>query len=86
MSRDSVYVTVVPSPGIVLRVCQFWRKSRVRMFMMRPDRSDLGYLSELYLEGKLRPIIDQIFTFDQLRQAFDKSMTGRTSGKVVVRV
>ncbi len=86
MSKDSIYVTPVPSLSTLLRVLQFWRKPKVKVFLMKPDKSDLSYLSRLYQEGKLRPVIDSTFSFDQLPQAFEKGMTGRTSGKIVVRV
>ena len=86
MSKGAIYVTPVPTAGTFLRMLQIWRKPRVKTFLMKSDRSDLIYVSRLYLEGKPRPVIERTFSFDQLPQAFRKGMTGRTSGKIVVRV
>ena len=36
--------------------------------------------------GKLRPTTDSIYAYEDVLQAYDKLMTKRTRGKVVVRV
>lgn len=86
LSKEGIYLTPVPSSDSLLRLLQFWRKPRTRVFLMKPSQLDLNYLSRLYQQGKLRPVIDSTFSFDQLPDAFRRSMSGRASGKIVVRV
>ena len=86
IGRGGIYVTPVPSVDALLRAIQLWKKPKVRVFLMQASQPDLNYLSQLYREGKLRPVIDSTFSFDQLPGAFARAMTGRTSGKIVVRM
>jgi D-arabinose 1-dehydrogenase-like Zn-dependent alcohol dehydrogenase len=37
-------------------------------------------------EGKVKPIIDQKFSFEQAPKAFEKLKSGRAKGKIVIDV
>ncbi|QOS80514.1 NADP-dependent oxidoreductase [Paenibacillus sp. JNUCC31] len=58
------------------------------VFMMEPKGDQLDQLAELAAEGKLRPIIDEIYPLSEqgLREAHEKSETHHTRGKLVIRV
>ncbi|KAG9200610.1 hypothetical protein G6514_006788 [Epicoccum nigrum] len=43
-------------------------------------------LSEMVREGKVRPVVDEVFGFGEAREAYGKLRAGRTRGKIVVRV
>ena len=49
-------------------------------------KRDLDTLSALVESGKLRPIIDSVFSLAQSQEAYDRSRTGRCRGKVVIEV
>lgn len=36
--------------------------------------------------GSVKPIVDSTFNFDDVHQAYERIMTGRAAGKVVVKV
>ncbi|MFD9038915.1 NADP-dependent oxidoreductase [Streptomyces bottropensis] len=58
---------------------------RYEFFFMRASGSQLRELGALYDSGKLRPVIDSIFPFDQTLEAMAYVEQGRTqAGKVVV--
>lgn len=38
------------------------------------------------LEGKFKPIVDSVYEFDNVLGAYDRLMTKRATGKVVVKV
>ncbi|MEX3100855.1 MULTISPECIES: NADP-dependent oxidoreductase [unclassified Streptomyces] len=58
---------------------------RYEFFFMQASGSQLRTLSALYDSGKLRPVIDAVFPFDQTLEALAYLEQGRTkSGKVVV--
>lgn len=86
MKPNGRYVTPAPSGELIMRNLQFWRRPRPKMFFMKPSQSDLNLLSGLFSEGKLKPVIDSVYSFDQLPEAFKKSISGRAVGKVVVTV
>lgn len=49
-------------------------------------RRDLEELAELVESGKLRPIIDSQFLLSESEQAYARSRTGRSRGKVVINI
>lgn len=58
---------------------------RYQFFFMQANGSQLRKLSALYDSGRLRPVIDSIFPFDQTLEAMAHVEQGHTkAGKVVV--
>lgn len=53
---------------------------------VRPDGQQLGAIAELLTAGRIRPVVDQVFPFEQAKQALDYLALGRAKGKVVVRI
>lgn len=56
------------------------------MILADSKQEDLNLLSDLMRAGKLTPVIDRRFTFDQAADAIEYLETGRARGKVVVSV
>lgn len=52
---------------------------------MRPDGGQLAEIARLAEAGIIRPVIDQVFAFDDAPAALDRSASGRARGKIVVR-
>ena len=50
------------------------------------DYGDYVGLSEMVREGRVRPVVDEVFGFGEVREAYAKLRTGRARGKIVVRV
>jgi len=57
-----------------------------RYLFMHPSGTELGELGQLVEDGKLEPVIDRVFPFAEIRQAFAYLEAGRAKGKVVVRM
>jgi NADPH:quinone reductase-like Zn-dependent oxidoreductase len=53
---------------------------------VHPDGQQLAAIGELIEAGKIRPVIDQVFPFDQAKEALAYLAQGRAKGKVVVRM
>jgi NADPH:quinone reductase-like Zn-dependent oxidoreductase len=51
-----------------------------------PDGKQLEEIGALLETGKIRPVIDKVFPFDQAKQALAYLETGRAKGKVVVQM
>jgi len=58
---------------------------RARFVIVRSRRRDLEHLSELVVQGKLRPIVDQVFPLEEIRAAEDRVGSKHARGKVIVR-
>lgn len=57
---------------------------RYSFFFMRADGAQLKTLAALYDTGKLRPVLDRTFPFDETLDAIAYVEQGRAKGKVVV--
>ncbi len=53
---------------------------------VRPDGGQLAEISKLLTAGKIRPVIDKVFPFDQAKEALAYLEQGRAKGKVVVQM
>jgi NADPH:quinone reductase-like Zn-dependent oxidoreductase len=53
---------------------------------VRPDGAQLSEIGKLLESGRLRPVIDKVFTFEQAREALEYLAQGRAKGKVVVQL
>lgn len=38
------------------------------------------------MTGKIKPLVDSVYTFDDVLKAYDRIMTGKAVGKVVVDI
>ena len=83
--------------GVVLRAL-FWLASyglraaarkhgaAYRYLFMHPSGSDLAELAHLVEDGKLDPVIDRVFPFEEIKQAFVYLEAGHAKGKIVIRM
>jgi|SRR5215211_4937480 len=53
---------------------------------VHPDGSQLAEIGELLKAGRIRPVIDKIFPFEQAKEALAYLEKGRAKGKVVVQM
>jgi NADPH:quinone reductase-like Zn-dependent oxidoreductase len=51
---------------------------------MVPDKAKLDKLCDFYTTGMMKPVIDTIYGFDDVHVAFEKSMSKRANGKLVI--
>ncbi|AQZ82007.1 NADPH:quinone oxidoreductase [Acinetobacter calcoaceticus] len=51
---------------------------------MQPNGQQLSKISELVEAGKIKPVVDQIYDFIQIKEALQYVNTGRAKGKVVL--
>lgn len=60
------------------------RGIRAIRLIVTPDREGLLEIAALVEAGKLKPVIDSVFPLSEIRQAYQRGETNRTSGKIVV--
>ena len=53
---------------------------------MKADGKQLGQITQLIEDGIIQPVIDKVFPFEQTNDAISYVETGRSKGKVVVKV
>ena len=64
----------------------FGYRKKSTLINVRPSGSDLSSLSLLAKEKKLTPLIDRVFTLEEIREAHVYSETGRARGKIVIKI
>lgn len=57
---------------------------RYRFMLMQPSGAQLAEIAALVDGGVIRPVIDKVYAFDQVREAIAYAETGRASGKIIV--
>jgi NADPH:quinone reductase-like Zn-dependent oxidoreductase len=62
------------------------RGAAYSFLFVHPDGGQLGEIGKLLKAGKIRPVIDRIFSFDQAKDALAYLEKGRARGKVVVQM
>ncbi|RYP64160.1 hypothetical protein DL771_008896 [Monosporascus sp. 5C6A] len=50
----------------------------------KPDRETLSQIAEWMVEGKVKPVIDSKYKFEDLREAYQRLKTGRARGKLIL--
>ncbi len=89
----SVDGVVLPNSGTVSvgsmiggMVRSFFVRQQGRMYLSMPNRDDLLVLSELVEAGKLKPVIDRVYTLAEMPEALGYVGAGHAHGKVVIRM
>jgi NADPH:quinone reductase-like Zn-dependent oxidoreductase len=54
--------------------------------MLKSNAADLAVLDELYEAGALKTVVDSRFPLERLADAWQRSISGRAVGKVIVDV
>jgi NADPH:quinone reductase-like Zn-dependent oxidoreductase len=72
------------SGGIIRKARQ--RGATYSFLFVHPDGRQLAEIGKLLTEGKIRPVIDKVFPFDQAKEALAYLQKGRAKGKVVVQM
>ncbi|MGQ0682187.1 NADP-dependent oxidoreductase [Bradyrhizobium sp.] len=62
------------------------RGAAYSFLFVRPDGGQLAEIGELLEAGRVRPVIDKVFPFEQAKEALAYLEKGRARGKVVVRM
>lgn len=96
MQSGAVYVVVGGEPSLESLVDNLRRKvwpgflggmkGKTEGFWPQQKSEDLQQIGEWMNTGKVKPVIDQKFLFEQAPQAFEKLRTGRARGKIVIDV
>ncbi len=72
------------SSGIIRKAKQ--RGAEYSFLFVHPDGGQLAEIGDLLEAGKIRPVIDKVFPFDQAKEALAYLGKGRAKGKVVVQI
>ncbi len=78
------FVTKLLSLGIKKKAKKL--NAKFTFLFMRAEGKQLGQITSLIESGKIKPVIDKVFPFEQTNDALSYIETGRSKGKVVIKV
>jgi NADPH:quinone reductase-like Zn-dependent oxidoreductase len=68
------------------RLVGMFSRRRTAFFIAKFNKADMETLRDMLADGRIRPVIDRVFSFDQVVAAFAYLGDGHPQGKVVVTV
>jgi NADPH:quinone reductase-like Zn-dependent oxidoreductase len=87
MTPNGRFASSLPGPAVFgWAALNAVRARKVYAVMLKSNAADLRTLDALVTEGKLRVVVDSRFPLQDLRGAWERSMSGRAVGKIVVDV
>ena len=94
MKAEAHYIVVAGSPALadalVMLKVTLWPsflgggRRKIANYLDIPRLQEMEKVVELMKEGKVKPVIDSRFPFDEAPQSYEKLMTGRAKGKIIV--
>jgi NADPH:quinone reductase-like Zn-dependent oxidoreductase len=85
LEPHGVYVTTIGGGGdMVAPLLNPLRSQKSRFIMMKPNVTDLDYVTGLVERGKLKATVGRVFPREQFAEAQALAASGKASGKVVV--
>lgn len=84
LGRGMGLATLFWFASLPLRVRAWRHGARYRFLFMHPSGAELAELGALIEKGVLVPVIDRVFAFGEITQAFAYLEAGRAKGKVVI--
>lgn len=72
--------------GLKMKLLAKKNHGSYRFFFMRADGEQLAHLAPLYDEKILVPVVDKVFAFNEIADAFKYLKSGKAKGKVVVSI
>lgn len=86
------YIVVGGKTSTIIKIVIFGKLyskiygKHLRLLIHKPNRDDLEYLSELYLEGKLKVVIGKLYKLAETPEAIKQLSMGNILGKAVISI
>ncbi|PCI63997.1 MAG: zinc-binding alcohol dehydrogenase [Kordiimonadales bacterium] len=94
LKKNGRYITTIPSPGTAVAAVfskltkhlPFSKKLSAHLILVKPAGKDLAEMASLIVSGKMYSLIDARYSLEQATEAFEKSQSWRSRGKLVFEI
>lgn len=88
LTPKGIYVNTLPVFSVLVNqyLTGFLMRKKARSVMVRPKASDMEWMKTQIEAGRLRIVIDRVYSLEQIAEAFSYSETGRAKGKIILKV
>ncbi|MFZ5442429.1 MAG: NAD(P)-dependent alcohol dehydrogenase [Myxococcota bacterium] len=81
------FASCLPGPAVFAHaLLNPVRSRKVTPVLLTPNAADLGFLDALAADGKVTVHVDSRFPLEQLGAAWERSASGRATGKIIVEL
>lgn len=77
---------ILVAPAFLTSIVKLFTRKKITSSNMRALPEDFEEIERLFLENKLKPVIENIFTLENAAEAFKMAEDGRPRGKVILTV
>lgn len=87
LNNKGRYVTTLPSVSVILNsITGLFSSKKASMINVKSNPQDLQLITKMIENGKVKPVIDKIYTLENVREAHRYSETGQVVGKLVLSI
>jgi len=88
LKPNGVYISTLPSfSGFLNRyLIGFLSTKKARTIWVKPNSPDMTWMTSHIESGRIKVVIDRVFSLDQAKEALAYSESGRARGKLVIKV
>ncbi len=87
LNKNGRYITTLPSVGVILNsVTGLLSSKKAKMINTKSNPQDLQQITNWIEDGKVKPVIDKVYSLEDIREAHRHSETGRVVGKLVISI
>jgi NADPH:quinone reductase-like Zn-dependent oxidoreductase len=88
LSPNGVYIRTLPSLSVFLNqyLIGFLSSRRARSIWVKPNSADMTWMTSHVESGRIKVVIDKVFSLNQAKEALAYSESERAKGKIVIKV
>jgi NADPH:quinone reductase-like Zn-dependent oxidoreductase len=88
LTPGGIYVNTLPVFSVLVNqyLTGFLTRRKAKSVMVRPNAADMEWMKTHIEAGKIRIVIDRVYSLEQIREAFAYSETGKAKGKIILKV
>jgi|TARA_B110000483_G_scaffold214431_1_gene264282 NADPH:quinone reductase-like Zn-dependent oxidoreductase len=87
LTANGIYITTQPNIYNSIDFAKsFLSRKKSKIVICRSKTSDLNHIRIWVEEGKIKPVIEKVYEFDQFKEAYEHLATGRVKGKLILKI
>ncbi|MEK6698411.1 MAG: NAD(P)-dependent alcohol dehydrogenase [Nitrospirota bacterium] len=88
LTSKGVYISTLPAVSVILNqyVTGFLTRKKARMIMVAPNEADMEWMKLQLEAGRIKIVIDKVYSLDKAKEALAYSESGKARGKIVLKM
>jgi NADPH:quinone reductase-like Zn-dependent oxidoreductase len=88
LNPNGVYISTLPSFSNFLNkyLIGFLSSRKARSIWVKPNSADMAWMTSHVKAGRIKVVIDRVFSLDQTKEALAYCESERARGKIVIKV